>query len=170
VIVTLKSPFGSVARLDNYQKTLGLSPMGRYQIRQFFAQTFLNEEKKGKMPGEVKIKELGFLTAELEKSISEVPIDYKSYFMLSQLYTVWASFDDSKIAPAETASQQMIALSPTNQKGYWMLAQVRLYQNRVNDAYDLAKKAYDLDPGNSSSVVVLKKIAAIKTKAAAESK
>lgn len=170
VIVTLKSPFGSVARLDNYQKTLGLSPMGRYQIRQFFAQTFLNEEKKGKMPGEVEIKELGFLTAELEKSISEVPMDYKSYFMLSQLYTVWASFDDSRIAPAEAASQQMIALSPTNQKGCWMLVQVRLYQNRVNDAYDLAKKAYDLDPGNSSSAVVLKKIEAIKTKAAAESK
>ncbi len=169
-IVTLKSPFGSDDRINNYQKTLSLSPMGRYQIRQFFSQTLLNEEKKGKMLKEAKVKELGLLTAELEKSISEAPADYKSYYMLSQLYALWSSFDDSKIPMAENASAQMIALSPANQKGYWMLAQVRLYQNRVNDAYDLAKKAYDLDPGNSSSAAILKKIEALKTKAAAGSK
>jgi O-antigen ligase len=170
VIVTLKSPFGSVARLDNYQKTLGLSPMGQYQIRHFFAQAFLNEEKKGKLSQEAKVKELEALTAELEKSINETPADYKSYYMLSQLYILWSSFDDSKITMAENASAQMIALSPANQKGYWMLAQVRLYQNRVNDAYDLAKKAYDLEPGNSSSAAVLKKIEAIKTKSVPGSK
>lgn len=166
VIVTLKSPFGTVDRLNNYQKTLALSPMGCYQIRQFFAQTLLNEEKKGKMSKETEAKELEALTVELEKSINETPADYKSYYMLSQLYTLWSSFDDSKIAMAENASAQMIALSPANQKGYWMLAQVRLYQNRVNDAYDLAKEAYDLEPGNSSSAAILKKIEAIKTKTA----
>ena len=63
----------------------------------------------------------------------------------------------------------MIALSPTNQKGYWLLAQVRLYQNRINEAYDLAKKAYDLDPDNLSSVTIMEKIKAIRDAAAVPS-
>ncbi len=169
VIVAVNSPFGSVARLNNYRTTIELSPMGRYQIRQFFAQTFINEEKKGEMTAETKIKELELLTGELQKSVSEVPLDYKSFFMLSQLYNDWASFDNSKTVLAEAASEKMIALSPTNQKGYWLLAQVRLYQNRINEAYDLAKKAYDLDPDNLSSVTIMEKIKAIRDAAAVPS-
>lgn len=168
VIIAIKSPFGSVVRLDNYQKTLYLSPMGRYQVRQFFAQTFLNEEKKGKMPLDVKNKELEALSSELQKSVDEVPQDYKAYYMLSQLYAVWSAQDPGKIALCEATSQKMVELSPANQKGYWLLAQARLYQNRPDDAYDLAKQALDLDPGNYTSQAILEKIEAVKNETAGE--
>jgi O-antigen ligase len=162
VIVSIREPFGSAERIADYKKTLDFSPTGRYQIRQFFAQTFLVEAQKGKLASAARIRELEFLAGELEKSVREAPQDYKSYLMLSELYLYWAPLDSGKLEQAEKNAQKTIELAPANQKGYWLLAQVRLYQERIGDALSLAQKACDLDPANGEAQAILDKIKKMK--------
>ncbi len=159
------NPFGSNQRLELYQKTLSLSPVGKFQIRQFFAQIFLDAlQENKKITREEQIREFGYLTAELEKSVKEVPLDYKSELLLGQLYNKWSLIDSSKTTLADNVLRRAIALSPQNQQGYWQLAQTKIYENDIDSALALAQTAYDLYPANAHSKAILDEIRALKQK------
>jgi len=58
---------------------------------------------------------------------------------------VYALLDISKLELAEKYANEAMELSPTNQQSYWVLAQVKLYQNDNDTAVELTKTAIDLD-------------------------
>ena len=150
VIATLRAPPASEERLNLYQKTLEASPLGKYQIREFFGQTalqFAQSEEVKEVSAENFKKELDFVIEELEKSLKESPLDFRSHLKLGQIYNVYAVLiDQAKIFEAERVLTKAVELSPTNQQGYWALAQTRLYQGRPEEALSLAEKAIALEP------------------------
>lgn len=163
VISAANSPHGSPERLNYYQRALRASPLGKYQIREFFGQRslefYLTERVTEAQPENIK-REIDFLIEGLEKTKAEISLELRSRFVLGQLYNVYARlFDPIKTAQAEIVLQEAIDISPTNQQGYWNLAQTRLYQQRFDEALVLAQEALDLEPELFQSHWVLVRIA-----------
>lgn len=153
VVDATEQLYGGKERIDAYQKALDASPAGKFQIRTFFASTLLNYLNKyqGQLSVEGQANEYAFLCRELEKSVEESPGDFRSYLILGQLYERWYLIDDSKLPLAERALEKAVEVAPRNQQGYWQLAQVRVYQGRMDDAMAVAQKALDLEPNFSQS-------------------
>jgi len=152
----------SAKRLDFYKKALETSPLGKHQIRTFFAEqfeNFLQSEAGKKVSQKDLLEELNFLTDELKKSINESPLDFRSYLRLGQLYNTLFTVDQTKIAEAEEIIQKTIELSPTNQQGYWELAQTKLYEGKIEEALSLAEKAVELDKKVPQSHLIVIQIA-----------
>ncbi|MCD6528035.1 O-antigen ligase family protein [bacterium] len=147
VIKSLRAQ-NSQQRIELYQKTLETSSMGKYQIREFFAQQSQSiiQQNLQKIPKEDIKKELDFLISELEKTEKESPLDFRSILRMAQLYNVYVLIDTQKLPLAQKYGERAIELSPTNQQGYWVLAQTKLYQGDFETAMSLAQKAIDLEP------------------------
>ena len=164
VVEAVSKPFGSKDRIAAYEKTMEASPMGIYQIRQFFASTLLDYygKQNGKLTPDQQLREYTFLAGELEKSDKEVPTDFHSRLILGQLYNYWYLIDSTKLDRASQVLEEVVKLSPTNQQGYWQLAQTRMYQGRFDDAEAAAQKAVDLDPNFFQSKRILQEVQRIK--------
>lgn len=131
-----------------YQKTLSASPVGKYQIREYFANltsTFITSEKASNFPKQDLLQEIDFVAKELEKSVKESPLNYRSWLVLGQTYNVYSLFDSSKQILAEEVLKKAMELSPTNPQTYWALAQNKLYQSNFEEAISLAEKSIELE-------------------------
>jgi O-antigen ligase len=149
-------------RISLYQETLATSPVGRYQIREFFVEqlmSFLQREEASKVATEKITQELDFLSQELEKSTKESPLDYRAHLKLGQIYNIYSLFDSTKLSLAEATLEKTISLSPTDQQGYWSLAQTKLYEGETEEALALAEKALELDKHLDRSYLVLVQVA-----------
>ena len=155
----------SPQRLDLYKKTLETSPLGKYQIRTFFADAAVNfsrtEAARQVRLEDFKLK-LDFLGGELEKSLKESPLDFRSHLTLGHLYSAYAQIDPVKLSRAEEVIKRAIELSPVNQQGYWALSQIRLQQGDFEEAISLAEKAVELEPRVARSHFILVQIAMLK--------
>jgi len=165
VIKAIRSP-NPTERVALYKKTLDTSPVGKYQIREMFADTAINFIRQGSEAAtkvsldDLKL-ELNFVKDELEKSIKESPLDFRAYLKLGQVYNIYSQIDPSKIPQAETVLEKAIELSPTNQQAYWELAQTRLYQGKFDEALSLAEKAVTLEPRIFNSHLIVVQVAKI---------
>jgi len=162
VISAIREPVGSEKRLLYFQKALSLSPLGKFQIRQFFAEnTMAGFHLKNK---ENVKKEIEFLIDELKKSTQESPFDFRSYLRLGELYILYAFFDREKLKDGELILRKAIEVSPKNQQGYWSLAQNLFYQERTEEAISLLQKAVDLEPRAEFSHFILIRMLKISNK------
>jgi tetratricopeptide (TPR) repeat protein len=159
VILAIRAPAFSKERISFYKKSLSLSPLGKFQIRQFFAENTINAFYSAQTSSENMTEELKFLIEELEKSIKECPLDYRSYLRLGQVLNLYSQFDNPKIFEAEKILRKAIEISPKNQQGYWSLAQNMLYQGKFDEAIFLAQKAVDLEPNLESAHSILIQVA-----------
>ena len=160
VIKALKAD-NSQKRVALYEKTLKTSALGKYQIREFFAQQSQEILQKGgkKIPrGDVE-KELNFLIAQLEKTKKESPLDFRTVLRLGHLYNLYSLLDSQKLSLAEKALKEAIELSPKNQQGYWALAQTKIYQKDFKEAIKLTEEAINLEPKLFQSHEIAIKIA-----------
>ncbi|MFH1657302.1 MAG: O-antigen ligase family protein [bacterium] len=143
VIEALRSPIVD-QRIDFYEKTLNASPLGKYQIREMFGNNALsllqNKEKAG-ISEEDLAREIAYITKEMEKSVQESPLNYRNYLKLGEMYAV----QSDRIADAEETFRKAIALSPSNQQGYWSLARIKASQGNKEEAVALVEKAIDLN-------------------------
>jgi len=146
------------------EKTLKTSPLGKYQIREMFADTAINfsqsEQAKNFSAEEFKA-ELDFLSQELEKSIKESPLDFRPYLKLGKIYNLYSQIDPTKLPLAEEVLKKAIELSPTNQQGYWELAQTRAFQGNFQEALILAEKTVELEPRVLNSHLIVVQVAEI---------
>lgn len=157
---------GDTERLFYYQKALETSPMGKYQIRDYFAESdmeFVQSQDLTKISVENLKKELAFIVTEMKKSTEESPWDFRSFLKLGQAYNIYAVLqnDPTILSLAETALQKAIELSPTNQQGYWSLAQTELYSGNMQEALSLAQKAQALESGSLQANTILIQVAKI---------
>jgi len=148
-------------RVQVYQEALTASQLGKYQIREFFAentiQFFMSEALNKATLEEIK-KEFDFLVSELEKTIKENPIDFRAHLKLGEILNLYSQIDNTKISKAEEILRKAIGLSPKNQQGYWHLSQNLLFQKRFEEAIDLAQRAVNLEPNLQRSHYVLIKV------------
>jgi hypothetical protein len=171
-------------QLAEMKETLGASPLGKYQIREFFAQQFetalrdpayshyFNLSQEANMAiWQHSTTTFDFLIKELEKSIKESPYDYRSVLRLASLSSLYTKLDFSKSDLAEKAFAEGIKLSPNNQQNYWLLAQHRFWlaqvfaqegrpniewQNKIEESLSFAMKAKELNERvwNSNAVLL----------------
>ncbi len=163
VILAIREKVGTPERLKYFQKALSTSPMGKFQIRQFFVENEMANLNFNNLNDDVK-REIDFLIDELKKSIKESPLDFRSLLRLGELYNVYAFFDSSKIKEGEEVLRRAIEISPKNQQGYWSLTQNLLYQGRIDEAIFLAQKAVDLEPKFKNSHLILIRVLKIAQK------
>ena len=165
VISAISVPPGSPIRLDFYKKTFEANPIGKYQIRDFFVQTdieFIQSESASKVSPDLLKKELDFIISEMEKSVIESPLDFRSFLKLGQAYNVYTIFTSiSKLPQAEETLKRAIELSPSNQQGYWSLAQAKVYSGKPEEALSLAEKALNLEPKQRQAHLIVIQVAKI---------
>jgi len=170
-IEAIKAKPFSEQKLSLYKKTLTLSPVGRDQIREFFADSTLNyseqylkdaekiAEKTREEIGKRILREFDFICQELEKSLKRNPLNFRLQLKLGKVLNSYFRFDQSKLSEAEKALERAIELGPVNQQGYWYLAQTKLFQEKVQEALSLAQTAVDLEPRAEKSHLILIQIA-----------
>lgn len=155
---------GHNERMAYMQKALESSVVGKYQIRGFFGEGIFEISKKivsrGTTKGEAQ-EELAYISAELEKSVKESPLDFRSWLVLGQVYNTYGGFDKTKVEEASRVLRQAMKLSPTNQQVYWALAQTCINQQKYDEALELAIKALELEPKVERSSLIAIEVALI---------
>jgi O-antigen ligase/tetratricopeptide (TPR) repeat protein len=134
--------------VDFFQKSLN-SWMEKYEPREYFSQRMAKaafqsvKEEDREVFGEA----LDLAEAEMVKSVEENPLDFRPHLFLGQLYTQSYRFsgDPEKAAEAENVLAKAIQLSPTNQQGYWNMAELKLAEGRIDETISYFKGAVDLD-------------------------
>jgi len=132
-----------------FEKSLN-SWMEKYEPREYFAQKMtkpvsgdLSAEQKKIFNGVFNLAE-----SEMEKSARENPLDFRPHLFLGELYLQSYRFSDNqeKIVRADQVLEEAIQLSPTNQQGYWNLAEVKLAEGNIGETISLLQKAVELEP------------------------
>lgn len=162
VIEALRSQPASSQRLSLYKKTLETSPVGKYQIKEIFADSAINfsqSETAKQVPVENLKSELDYLSEELEKSIKESPLDFRAHLKLGHLYNAYTYINLPKLSEAEEILKRTVELSPTNQQGYWTLAQTKLWQGKFEEALSLTEKAVELESRVKKSHLIIVQVA-----------
>jgi len=134
--------------IDYFQKSLD-SWMYKYEAREQFAKKIV-ESVSQELPAELKepIQEAFRLAeAEMEKSIEQNYLDFRHHLFLGELYNSSYGFsgDTEKFEKAEQVLTKAIELSPTNQYGYWYLAETKSVQGKTEEMISLLQKAVDLE-------------------------
>lgn len=137
-----------------FGKSLSTS-MNKYEARENFSQRIggairreTSEDMRPTLQKTIELTEM-----EMEKNIMENSLDFRQHLFLGELYLNSHRFsnDQEKIKRAQNVLEKAIELSPTNQQGYWQLAETRVTQGRIEEGITLLRKAVDLEPrlGNS---------------------
>ena len=122
--------------------------MEKYEIREQFSQRVSQEGFSQKENQEVLKSAFSLAEEEMEKSVKKNPLDFRPHLFLGRLYfsDYYFSQNKEKLDLAEKILEKAIELSPTNQQGYWYLAEVKLAKGQVQETFDLLQKAIDLEP------------------------
>ena len=124
--------------------------MEKYEPREQFTQKMykagyqsISEENKESFQ-----KAFNLAEAEMEKSVKQNYLDFRPRLFLGELYISSYRFSgqEEKIVKAEQILEKAIQLSPTNQQGYWNLAEAKLARGEIAQTLSLLQKAVDLEP------------------------
>jgi len=150
-------------RLGAYQKCLETSPLGKYQITDFFSGFSQNivQNNLEKAPKEDLIREIEAVAKLSEERKKDSPLDYRITLKLAQIYNTYVLLDPSKIDLAEKYGQEAMAQSPNNQQSYWVLAQTELYKQKIEEANKLVQRAIDLEPEVLKSYQIASQVASL---------
>lgn len=136
-------------RIEAYKEALATSPIGKYQIVEFFCDSFeefsLSRAAEA-VPSDQLNKEFDYLAEALGKNIDASPLDFRAYLKLGQLYNAWARIDAFKEDAAVGILEKAMSLSPNNQQVYWDMAQAKFNQQKLGEAMALAEAAIKLEP------------------------
>ena len=144
-MVAAQSPDQAV---EFFEKAVSFT-MEKYEPREHFCQQmsrlsadkFLDTDKTALLNG------FELAEREMEDGIKRNPLDFRPHLFLGKLCnsSFYLTNNPLKLKKAETALSKAIELSPSNQQGYWYLAETRLAQDRPREAIDLLQKAIDLN-------------------------
>lgn len=137
-----------------FQKSLS-SWMEKYESREYFARKIMGAADSSIEGKNREVIRAAFDLAEIEmeKSVKENPLDFRPRLFLGQLYLQCYRFtsDPEKLTDAQQTLEESIQLSPTNQQGYWNLAEVKFTEGKIDETIGLFKKAIALEPGVGQS-------------------
>ena len=146
----------SQKRLELYKKTLTLSPISRYSIREHFALSSANLYGDNLVPR----SEIEFTLGELEKTINENPYEvFSAYFYGKIVHETDLKNDFQKLVKAEKYLEGAIEECPKLQYLYWALAYIEADMKKFDAAVNFAEKAIALEPKVEQSHIVALDIA-----------
>lgn len=132
-----------------FQKSLD-TWMEKYETREYFTQKIYKSvyQEIPKENREAFQKAFDLTESEMEKSIKQNYLDFRPHLFLGELYISSYRFsgNSEKLVGAEQVLEKAIQLSPTNQQGYWNLAEAKIAQGKIDETISLLKKAITLEP------------------------
>jgi tetratricopeptide (TPR) repeat protein len=149
-------------RIEAYKKALETSQIGKYQIAEFFSESFiefLSDSKSVTVSNSDLAKEFSYLAEESKKNINASPLDFRAYLKLGQLYNYWANIDGSKAQDAVDILEKAMKLGPNNQQVYWSMAEAKFRQQKTDEAMALAEASIKLEPRLERSHLIAMNIA-----------
>lgn len=137
-----------------FQKSLN-SWMEKYEPREHFVQK-MTKSIYQEIPEEHREafqKAFELAETEMEISCKKNSLDFRPHLFLGELYNSSYRFsgDQEKLERSEQVLEKAIKLSPTNQQGYWHLAETKMVQGKIEEAIPLLQKVVELEPGFSRS-------------------
>ncbi len=132
-------------RLHHTQKALDREVLGSNQIKYILGQKIYDLLELGFSPESVR-PELELITSELEERIRDQPLDLRSRIILGSLYTHFSRLDQTKAQEAAKIFEEAIALAPSNQYGYWGMANLKEKEGAYQEALSFAETALVLEP------------------------
>ncbi len=138
--------------LDFYKKALD-GFMEKYEAREQFAQKLGQSAFNPNNNRETVNSAFYIAEEQMEESIRKNSLDFRHHLFLGKLYFADYRFSNNteKLYLAEQTLEKSIELSPTNQQGYWHLAEVKLLKGEKQTVFDLFKKAIELEPRISAA-------------------
>lgn len=137
--------------IDFFEKSLD-TWMEKYEAREHFAQKLIRSSYQltdaSAEDKEVFNKIFVIGEREMEKSVRENSLDFRHHLFAGEVYTgsYRMSGDMAKIVRAEQILKKAVELSPTNQQGYWQLAEINVVLRKVDEAVPYVQKALELEP------------------------
>ncbi len=139
------------ARTQMYQKVEDASPYGAAisiaQRVDAYSQDYLHQQVQD--PKDT-LADIDALTSVIDTSIKRYPPNMQSYIALGQLawarMTITGKVDPASVQELGSAGTAIIALSPTNPKGYTFLGQAYVYEGQLALALQTFQKGLALDP------------------------
>jgi tetratricopeptide (TPR) repeat protein len=153
------------------EKAIYTSPLGRGHIIKNLSLRVFNKERFDSNS----LKEVEFFIDEVKDELTSVPIDYNNKVILGRLYllyvNIFIAINEKNITEEITIEalkyvdmageifEEAIEISPNKQDAYWYLAETRVRQGKVEEAFSLSQKAVELEPKILNSHIYLIRIA-----------
>ncbi|MFH1841406.1 MAG: O-antigen ligase family protein [Candidatus Nealsonbacteria bacterium] len=130
-----------------FQKSLK-SWMNEYETREYFSQKVTKIIYESGQDEKATQEAFVLAEAEMEKSIEQNYLDFRPHLFLGELYNSSYQFsgDKEKLEKAEQVLEKAIILAPTNQQGYWNLAETKVALGKLDEAISLLQEALELEP------------------------
>ncbi len=137
----------------NFQEALAASPISIVEVPELFSKKISDYSFDSKQNRATLENGFTLSIEALKKSIEINPQDYRLYLVTGRHYNNFFFFSQNPehLKEAEIYLNKALELSPKNQQAYWSLAQVKISQQRSDEAIGLLQKAIDLEPGYSQS-------------------
>ena len=138
---------------EYFQESLN-SLMNKYEAREQFTQLLTGvafqsqSQSLSAAEKENLLKVLALAEKEMERSAKENSLDFRPHLFLGKLYSgsYQVSGNPEELKKSLYYLERAIALSPTNQQGYWYLGEVKFSEGKKEEAVALFQKAVDLEP------------------------
>lgn len=148
-IVSLIVTSEGLEKVMEYYKEASDTFMEKYEAREQFSQrlyTFNFDTTKEDMETVKSAFELA--EEKMEEGMKKNSLDFRTHLFSARLYfsDYRVTQDLKKLDISEDLFKKAIELSPTNQQGYWYLADVKLVRGEQEEALRLFQKAVDLEP------------------------
>jgi len=134
---------------DYFQKAMASSPVSTFEVPEQILNKFLSYIGQVKPEQQELLKEaLNFSETTMRKCITDNPNDFRSKLFLGKYYLNAYSVERNPkyLEQAEELLFQAKDLSPVNQQVHWYLGQLRIYQQKPDEAIAYFKKAIELEP------------------------
>ena len=136
---------------DYWQKSLSTFNPYIYGTRQDFVSAIQQGYQAGVLYQPIEQVHLEGIE-EIKKTIEEQPYNYFFYAYLAEYYNVFSKFDKKYLLEAEKMAQKAWELSPGRQQILYTMAKTALLTNNdTKKAYELFKKAVDLNPDSGDA-------------------
>lgn len=129
-------------RIPAYKQTFYSSSMGKYQIRSQLSYFLFGLAEQHQLEEQ----DVALVSAQLEQSVSQSPLDYWSHLTLGKLYNLYAEVDKTKILRAEQVLGRAREIAPFRQDVYWELSKTEALLGKKQESLSWLEKAIELEP------------------------
>jgi O-antigen ligase/Tfp pilus assembly protein PilF len=129
--------------LEEFKKALAKPSFTNPEARLQLAKVVF--ERQGETNKEQYQEALKYAISELEKNVSEHPLDMRYKLYLGQLYNLGYQYGLDYLNKAENTLKRALELSPNRQEIYFELARTKMFKKDYQEALRLNKKAVELD-------------------------
>ena len=144
-----QSTGGVETNLNLFKKTFSYNSFGSSEALEQLIQVTSQIATTGQVPDTIKQEFYNFTKAKIEEKVKQTPNDARYTAFAAGFFNRFAQYDE-----AMNYAEKSIELSPKKQSFYFELGTVYLGKGDPKKAFEIFKKAYDLEPASPESKII----------------